>query len=112
MDCVVDINVWFNRMYGRSVYTHNLSVSMIIFFLRVRLPPRSTLTDTLVPYTTLFRPYRPGLAAGLGGQHTDPPLAWRQLRPAGKCGPAGVDAQLCAPGFCERAEHPCAAMPS
>src|SRR3546814_17832726 len=24
-------------------------------FLRLRLPPRSTLTDTLLPYTTLFR---------------------------------------------------------
>src|SRR3546814_18567851 len=26
-----------------------------IFFLRIRLPPRSTRTDTLFPYTTLFR---------------------------------------------------------
>src|SRR3546814_16991699 len=25
------------------------------FFLRIRLPPRSTRTDTLFPYTTLFR---------------------------------------------------------
>src|SRR3546814_6114054 len=25
------------------------------FFLRIRRPPRSTRTDTLVPYTTLFR---------------------------------------------------------
>src|SRR3546814_7776401 len=25
------------------------------FFLRIRLPPRSTRTDTLLPYTTLFR---------------------------------------------------------
>src|SRR3546814_5476602 len=25
------------------------------FFLMIRLPPRSTRTDTLVPYTTLFR---------------------------------------------------------
>src|SRR3546814_7604260 len=25
------------------------------FFLMIRLPPRSTLTDTLFPYTTLFR---------------------------------------------------------
>src|SRR3546814_12595820 len=28
---------------------------MILFFLRIRRPPRSTLTDTLFPYTTLFR---------------------------------------------------------
>src|SRR3546814_4293948 len=28
---------------------------MFIFFLMIRRQPRSTLTDTLVPYTTLFR---------------------------------------------------------
>src|SRR3546814_7535842 len=28
---------------------------MFIFFLMIRRPPRSTRTDTLVPYTTLFR---------------------------------------------------------
>src|SRR3546814_2300184 len=27
----------------------------LIFFLRIRRPPRSTRTDTLFPYTTLFR---------------------------------------------------------
>src|SRR3546814_1472594 len=30
-------------------------VSCVIFFLRIRRPPRSTRTDTLFPYTTLFR---------------------------------------------------------
>src|SRR3546814_18662815 len=28
------------------------------FFLMIRLPPRSTRTDTLFPYTTLFRSHR------------------------------------------------------
>src|SRR3546814_15240745 len=28
---------------------------MLLFFLMIRRPPRSTRTDTLVPYTTLFR---------------------------------------------------------
>src|SRR3546814_18226781 len=28
---------------------------IIFFFLMIRRPPRSTRTDTLVPYTTLFR---------------------------------------------------------
>src|SRR3546814_1875747 len=28
---------------------------MVVFFLRIRRPPRSTRTDTLFPYTTLFR---------------------------------------------------------
>src|SRR3546814_6364678 len=34
---------------------------MLLFFLSIRLPPRSTRTDTLCPYTTLFRsrPSRP-----------------------------------------------------
>src|SRR3546814_3344075 len=30
-------------------------VLMLFFFLMIRRPPRSTRTDTLVPYTTLFR---------------------------------------------------------
>src|SRR3546814_20117287 len=30
-------------------------VWMFFFFLMIRLPPRSTRTDTLFPYTTLFR---------------------------------------------------------
>src|SRR3546814_18456240 len=33
---------------------------LIFFFLMIRRPPRSTRTDTLFPYTTLFRP-GPGL---------------------------------------------------
>src|SRR3546814_5341566 len=31
---------------------------LIIFFLRIRRPPRSTRTDTRFPYTTLFRSAR------------------------------------------------------
>src|SRR3546814_8388683 len=30
-------------------------VSFLVFFLMIRRPPRSTRTDTLFPYTTLFR---------------------------------------------------------
>src|SRR3546814_17355067 len=30
---------------------------MMVFFLLIRRPPRSTPTDTLFPYTTLFRSY-------------------------------------------------------
>src|SRR3546814_8359131 len=33
------------------------------FFLMIRRPPRSTRTDTLFPYTTLFRSIRPVLTA-------------------------------------------------
>src|SRR3546814_11695426 len=36
-----------------SVYS--LVVCVVFFFLMIRRPPRSTRTDTLFPYTTLFR---------------------------------------------------------
>src|SRR3546814_16101871 len=32
-----------------------MTLSLHFFFLRIRRPPRSTRTDTLFPYTTLFR---------------------------------------------------------
>src|SRR3546814_9874206 len=35
-----------------------LSVYLLFFFLMIRRPPRSTRTDTLFPYTTLFRSQR------------------------------------------------------
>src|SRR3546814_13629007 len=62
------------------------------FFLMIRRPPRSTRTDTLFPYTTLFRSIsRPG-----GCSVTDrraPPRAQRTVawhrRPSASCGPAG-----------------------
>src|SRR3546814_12359072 len=34
------------------------SVFFLFFFLMIRRPPRSTRTDTLFPYTTLFRSLR------------------------------------------------------
>src|SRR3546814_20949269 len=36
----------------------------VFFFLSIRLPPRSTRTDTLLPYTTLFRSKGQGRSAG------------------------------------------------
>src|SRR3546814_17563482 len=41
--------------------------TIVFFFLMIRRPPRSTRTDTLFPYTTLFRSklvLEPGHAAG------------------------------------------------
>src|SRR3546814_14184301 len=40
------------------------SLSLIVFFLMIRRPPRSTRTDPLFPYTTLFR----SLLGGLTGR--------------------------------------------
>src|SRR3546814_15373462 len=39
-------------MYVRAAW---YSICFIFFFLMIRRPPRSTRTDTLFPYTTLFR---------------------------------------------------------
>src|SRR3546814_10990604 len=50
------------------------SLCLLIFFLMIRRPPRSTRTDTLFPYTTLFRSPagRPdafrGVPAHIGGK--------------------------------------------
>src|SRR3546814_1078632 len=35
--------------------SHGRSLIVFLFFLMIRRPPRSTRTDTLFPYTTLFR---------------------------------------------------------
>src|SRR3546814_4204674 len=37
------------------MYQLHLVVLYLVFFLMIRRPPRSTRTDTLFPYTTLFR---------------------------------------------------------
>src|SRR3546814_3604844 len=40
-------------------------VTNLIFFLMIRRPPRSTRTDTLFPYTTLFRSEQSGFIDGV-----------------------------------------------
>src|SRR3546814_15114844 len=45
---------------NRGCLTDDLSDMYYVFFLMIRRPPRSTRTDTLFPYTTLFRS-QPGL---------------------------------------------------
>src|SRR3546814_14534073 len=51
----------FNRR-GLVVLAHCFvlydSYCVVVFFLMIRRPPRSTRTDTLFPYTTLFRSVR------------------------------------------------------
>src|SRR3546814_12562507 len=44
-------NYYVYSVYDVCVFYFN------IFFLMIRRPPRSTRTDTLFPYTTLFRSY-------------------------------------------------------
>src|SRR3546814_8326188 len=43
-----------------------MHILCLFFFLMIRRPPRSTRTDTLFPYTTLFRSFPPALAAEAG----------------------------------------------
>src|SRR3546814_5655446 len=45
--------------------THTTSHVLFLFFLMIRRPPRSTRTDTLFPYTTLFR------SSDVGRPHSD-----------------------------------------
>src|SRR3546814_9732736 len=45
-----------------------LLITFLIFFLRLRRPPRSTRTDTLFPYTTLFRSHPGGVCSHRGTQ--------------------------------------------
>src|SRR3546814_5597328 len=52
---------------------------MLVFFLMIRRPPRSTRTDTLFPYTTLFRSVRRG-----AGQESGDPVPARRTGDAGR----------------------------
>src|SRR3546814_18722708 len=46
--------------------------NMVFVVLMIRRPPRSTRTDTLFPYTTLFRSILPVIGYG----HLDEAIAW------------------------------------
>src|SRR3546814_2465032 len=57
----------------------DLLCAVVFFFLMIRRPPRSTRTDTLFPYTTLFRS-----ADDRGRLGAAPPLPRRRAAPAGR----------------------------
>src|SRR3546814_2403581 len=76
-----------------------LIVSFFFFFLMIRRPPRSTRTDTLFPYTTLFR----------SGTRTDAMVSWVDVLPtlvelAGGEKPTGIDG-LSFAGLLRSEEH-------
>src|SRR3546814_19509403 len=52
----ISIGTFYTRVYVSSGYN-------LFFFLMIRRPPRSTRTDTLFPYTTLFRSVRGDMPA-------------------------------------------------
>src|SRR3546814_3236509 len=53
---------------------------LFFFFLMIRRPPRSTRTDTLFPYTTLFRSARSRPVGRRAGRHEDRARFRRQLQ--------------------------------
>src|SRR3546814_14534067 len=87
-------------MEGLVVELIVCSVSLIFFFLRIRRPPGSTRTDTLFPYTTLFRscdqpvarqpPARFGPAGDRGGRADDAEPRRRHAL----CGAGGIRSQI------------------
>src|SRR3546814_5285292 len=46
-------------------------MGMLFFFLKIRSPPRSTLTDTLLPYATLFRSHAADEPVARQPQHAE-----------------------------------------
>src|SRR3546814_14838787 len=60
-------------------------VALFFFFLMIRRPPRSTRTDTLFPYTTLFRS-DPAHAAAVCAAGRGAPAAARADPAAHRCG--------------------------
>src|SRR3546814_6606867 len=58
----------------------------LFFLLMIRRPPRSTRTDTLFPYTTLFRS---------GGAHRPSPQPWQGRVPRESTASAGSSGRSC-----------------
>src|SRR3546814_18400739 len=89
---VVSLSVIFIELL-LSLVCHDVFV--LFFFLMIRRPPRSTRTDTLFPYTTLFRS---GRRADARPHHRDPQGHPRPVRGA----PPGDDHR---PGAGRSEEH-------
>src|SRR3546814_4450149 len=67
-------------MYSLLLYCVFFTAVLDIFFLMIRRPPRSTRTDTLFPYTTLFRSEAVNLGDGVHGHEADVVPVERILR--------------------------------
>src|SRR3546814_8072087 len=63
----------------------------VVVFLMIRRPPRSTRTDTLFPYTTLFRSIELVEGAGLGGPLAGAAKARDTGEPHEQAMPATID---------------------
>src|SRR3546814_15707338 len=97
-------------------YLHSLRLCVILiyiyfiffnfFFLMIRRPPRSTRTDTLFPYTTLFRSshrLRQGAVADAGGRRR---RKWHRVAPGmADAVVSGVDDRTDSEGAHRSEEH-------
>src|SRR3546814_4349637 len=81
------------------------SVTMIVVFLRIRRPPRSTRTDTLFPSTTLFRAILAGnpSAISAGSVANVPPPASAFIAPPRI--PAAAAKAICAAARSAKGGH-------
>src|SRR3546814_11266077 len=61
-----------------------VSFVVFFFFLMIRRPPRSTRTDTLFPYTTLFRSGRCGTSSNQAFV-SNLALLWQKRKVIGEC---------------------------
>src|SRR3546814_7932077 len=63
-------------MYPHIIFEF-LSLRWLVYFLIIRRPPRSTRTDTLFPYTTLFRSPRAPRAPRRRCRFDSPSRSWK-----------------------------------
>src|SRR3546814_18353799 len=74
-------------------------VCMSSFFLMIRRPPRSTRTDTLFPYTTLFRSARARVRRAGARERA------QMAGAAARCGELRVRSRRCDARLCDTAPH-------
>src|SRR3546814_4668724 len=75
------------------------------FFLMIRRPPRSTRTDTLFPYTTLFRSRPDGLSQDDARRQPEPPMTVELAYSEQGAAPAGVAPLVILHGLYGRSEE-------
>src|SRR3546814_15891850 len=81
-----------NIIYVNCLYRFSLVLFFFFFFLIIRRPPRSTRTDTLFPYTTLFRSHAGLLGAAPDG--VDAGVRVLHVEDRVVVGPAGDQVQV------------------
>src|SRR3546814_16471775 len=90
MSLFVVISVRSGLLY---FYLYIIWMHSLFFFLMIRRPPRSTRTDTLFPYTTLFRSGRRCRGPGRPRWAAARPAAPRRAGDGGAVGVSGRQAR-------------------